>query len=78
MTYVGAGATFLLAFAPFFGNASWIWLMVMFLLANIGLNGAGVFYNSLLPHLGKENEMDDVDSATEGDGDALLHQREWL
>ena len=60
MTYIGAGATFLLAFAPLFGNASWIWLMVMFLLANIGLNGAGVFYNSLLPHLGKENEMDDI------------------
>ena len=60
MTYIGAGATFLLAFAPFFGDASWIWLMVMFLLANIGLNGAGVFYNSLLPHLGKENEMDDI------------------
>ena len=60
MTYIGAGATFLLAFATFFGNASWIWLMVMFLLANIGLNGAGVFYNSLLPHLGKEDEMDDI------------------
>jgi len=60
MTYIGAGATFLLAFAPFFGDASWIWLMVMFLLANIGLNGAGVFYNSLLPHLGKEDEMDDI------------------
>ena len=60
MTYVGAGAPFLLAFATFFGNASWIWLMVMFLLANIGLNGAGVFYNSLLPHLGKEDEMDDI------------------
>ena len=60
MTYVGAGATFLLAFAPFFGSTSWIWLMVMFLLANIGLNGAGVFYNSLLPHLGKEDEMDDI------------------
>ncbi|HIF37203.1 MAG: hypothetical protein CXT75_01170 [Methanobacteriota archaeon] len=60
MTYIGAGATFLLAFAPLFGNASWIWLMVMFLLANIGLNGAGVFYNSILPHLGKEDEMDDI------------------
>ena len=60
LTYVGAGATFLLAFAPLLGNASWIWLMVMFLLANIGLNGAGVFYNALLPHLGKEDEMDDI------------------
>jgi UMF1 family MFS transporter len=60
LTYVGAGATFLLAFAPLFGNASWIWLMVMFLLANVGLNGAGVFYNALLPHLGREDEMDDI------------------
>ena len=60
LTYVGAGATFLLAFAPLLGNASWIWLMVMFLLANVGLNGAGVFYNALLPHLGKEDEMDDI------------------
>ena len=60
LTYVGAGATFLLAFAPLLGNASWIWLMVMFLLANVGLNGAGVFYNALLPHLGEEDEMDDI------------------
>ncbi len=60
LTYVGAGATFLLAFAPLLGNASWIWLMVMFLLANVGLNGAGVFHNALLPHLGKEDEMDDI------------------
>ena len=50
----------MLAFAPLFGNASWIWLMVMFLFANIGLNGAGVFYNAILPHLGKENELDDI------------------
>ena len=28
--------------------------MIMFVLANIGLNGAGVFYNALLPHLGDE------------------------
>jgi len=60
LTIVGAGGTVLLAFAPLFGDASWIWLMVMFLFANIGLNGAGVFYNAILPHLGKENELDDI------------------
>ena len=61
LTYLGAGATFLLALAPLFPvSFQWIWLMVMFLFANIGLNGAGVFYNALLPHLGKENEMDDI------------------
>ena len=28
--------------------------------ANVGLNGAGVFYNSLLPHMGEESEMDSI------------------
>ncbi len=63
LTYLGAGATFLLALAgtgliPI--SMKWAWLMIMFVLANIGLNGAGVFYNALLPHLGDETEMDDI------------------
>ena len=60
LTVVGAGGTFLIALAPLFGSSSWIWIMVMYLFANIGLNGAGVFYNALLPHLGKPYELDDI------------------
>ncbi|HJL54548.1 MAG: MFS transporter [Candidatus Thalassarchaeaceae archaeon] len=61
LTYVGAGATFLLFAAPFLPvSTQWVWLMVMFVLANIGLNGAGVFYNALLPHMGKDDEMDRI------------------
>ena len=61
LTYVGAGSTFLLFAAPFLPiSTQWIWLMVMFILANIGLNGAGVFYNALLPHMGKDDEMDRI------------------
>ena len=60
LTIVGAGGTFLIALAPIFGNAGWIWIMVMYLMANIGLNGAGVFYNALLPHLGEADELDDI------------------
>ena len=61
LTYVGAGSTFLLFAAPFLPMSSqWIWLMVMFVLANVGLNGAGVFYNALLPHIGADDEMDRV------------------
>ena len=61
LTYIGAGSTFLLFAAPFLPiNTQWIWLMVMFILANIGLNGAGVFYNALLPHMGKDDEMDRI------------------
>ena len=32
----------------------------MFLMANVGLNGAGVFYNALLPHMGTDDEMDGI------------------
>ena len=61
LTYVGAGSTFLLAFAPLLPiETQWLWLMVFFMLANVGLNGAGVFYNALLPHMGKDDEMDRI------------------
>ena len=61
LTYVGAGGTFLLAFAPVLPiDTQWLWLMVCFMIANIGLNGAGVFYNALLPHMGADDEMDRI------------------
>ena len=61
LTWVGAGSVVLLALAPLFSISSqWIWLFVMFLFANIGLNGAGVFYNALLPHQGSEQQMDGI------------------
>ena len=61
LTYVGAGSTFLLAFAPMLPvDTQWLWLMVFFMLANVGLNGAGVFYNALLPHMGTDDEMDRI------------------
>ncbi len=61
LTYVGAGGTFLLALAPLLPvDTQWLWLMVCFMFANIGLNGAGVFYNALLPHIGTDDEMDRI------------------
>ena len=61
LTWIGAGGTLLLAFALFFPlSFQWVWLLVMFVLANVGLNGAGVFYNSLLPHMGEDEEMDAI------------------
>jgi len=61
LTYLGAGATILLALAPLFPiSFQWVWLFIMFLFANVGLNGAGVFYNSLLPHQGDASEMDGI------------------
>ena len=58
LTYVGAGATFMLGFDFLMPGNEWIWLLVFYFIANIGLNAAGIFYNALLPHLGTDNEMD--------------------
>ena len=59
LTYVGAGATFMLGFDFLMPGNEWIWLLIFYFIANIGLNAAGVFYNALLPHLGTDDEMDD-------------------
>ncbi|HTE17144.1 MAG TPA: MFS transporter, partial [Armatimonadota bacterium] len=36
---------------------------LLFILANIGVNGSFVFYESLLPHVAREDEMDRVSTA---------------
>ena len=60
LTYVGAGGTVLIGFALLVDGYEWLWILVMFVIANVGLNGAGVFYNALLPHMGTDDEMDDI------------------
>jgi len=61
LTWVGSISCVLLALSPYLGvSVGWIWATIMFMVANVGLNGAGVFYNALLPHMGDESEMDSI------------------
>ena len=61
LTWVGSISCVLLALSPYLGvSIGWIWATIMFMIANVGLNGAGVFYNALLPHMGGESEMDSI------------------
>ena len=61
LTWVGSISCVLLALSPYLGvSIGWIWATIMFMIANVGLNGAGVFYNALLPHMGEESEMDSI------------------
>jgi len=61
LTVVGSVSCILLALSPYLGvSAGWIWALIMFMMANVGLNGAGVFYNALLPHMGDDSEMDSI------------------
>ena len=61
LTILGSVSCILLALSPYLGvSMGWVWAMIMFMVANVGLNGAGVFYNALLPHMGDESEMDSI------------------
>ena len=61
LTWLGAVSCVLLALSPYLGvSLGWIWALIMFMTANVGLNGAGVFYNALLPHMGEDSEMDAI------------------
>ena len=57
---LGAGAT---AMMFFIREGHWLLALVLFALANIGANGSFVFYDALLPHVAREQEMDRVSTA---------------
>jgi UMF1 family MFS transporter len=57
---LGAAATGLMFFIR---QGDWLFALVLFGLANIGANGSFVFYDALLPHVARDDEMDRVSTA---------------
>jgi len=47
----------------FIYRGDWILASVLFILANIGANGSFVFYDALLPHVARDDEVDRVSTA---------------
>jgi UMF1 family MFS transporter len=47
----------------FIHTGDWILASVLFILANIGANGSFVFYDALLPHIARAEEIDRVSTA---------------
>ncbi len=47
----------------FIYQGNWLLASLLFILANIGANGSFVFYDSLLPHVAREDEIDRVSTA---------------
>jgi UMF1 family MFS transporter len=47
----------------FIGPGDWLLASALFVLANIGANGSFVFYDSLLPHVAREDEIDRVSAS---------------
>ena len=47
----------------FIRHGQWVFAALLFILANIGVNGSFVFYDSLLPHVAAPDEMDRISTA---------------
>ena len=47
----------------FIYQGDWILASILFILANIGANGSFVFYDALLPHIARDDEVDRVSTA---------------
>jgi UMF1 family MFS transporter len=50
------------AFLWFVTEGRWFLASILFIVGNIGFSGANVFYDSLLPHIAKPDEIDKVSS----------------
>ena len=48
------------AFMFFLTTGNWLLASTLFILGNIGFAGANVFYDSLLPHIAKKNDIDQI------------------
>ena len=57
---IGAVATALMFFIT---SGAWLFALVLFVIVNIGVAGSIVFYESLLPHIAGEGELDRVSTA---------------
>ncbi len=47
----------------FIYQGDWILASILFILANVGANGSFVFYDALLPHIARDEEVDRVSTA---------------
>lgn len=61
-TFMGVGVTACILMY-FIDRGEWLLASTLFVIANFGANGSFVFYDSLLPHVARDDEMDRVSTA---------------
>jgi UMF1 family MFS transporter len=57
---IGAAAT---AGMYFIGRGDWQFALILFVISNVGVSASIVFYESMLPHIASEDELDRVSTA---------------
>lgn len=81
-TFLGVGVA-AVAMMYFISRGDLLLASILFILANIGANGSFVFYESLLPHVAREDELDRVSTAAYalgyvGGGLLLILNLAWI
>lgn len=81
-TFMGVGVA-AVAMMYFISRGDLLLASVLFILANIGANGSFVFYESLLPHVAREDELDRVSTGAYamgyvGGGLLLILNLAWI
>ncbi len=61
-TFLGIGVS-AVACMYFVQQGDWLLAAILFIVANIGANGSFVFYDALLPHVARDDEVDRVSTA---------------
>ncbi len=61
-TFAGIGVA-AVAGMYFIHEGQWVLAATLFILANIGANGSMIFYDAMLPHIAKQDEIDRVSTA---------------
>ena len=67
----------------FIHRGDWVLASILFIVANVGANGSFVFYDALLPHIAREDEIDRVSTAGyalgyAGGGTLLVVNLAWI
>jgi UMF1 family MFS transporter len=60
LTIFALGGIVATAFMFFLTTGDWLLASTLFILGNIGFAGANVFYDSLLPHIAKKDDIDQI------------------
>ena len=67
-TWLGIVTAMILGSLPANGTLAWLWLIIVYVISNMGYSGSNLFYDSFLTDVADDEQMDEVSSAGFGFG----------
>lgn len=67
-TWLGIVTAMILGSLPANGTLAWLWLIIVYVISNMGYSGSNLFYDSFLTDVADDEQMDEISSAGFGFG----------